>query len=105
MVKERIRFAVVGLGNIAQVAVLPGFKNARETCELAALVSSNGEKLRELSEHYKVEHAGSYDDLERILQNAKIDAAYLALPTRSIEYLPSAARARAFMCCAKSRWR
>jgi hypothetical protein len=34
---ERVRFAVVGLGNIAQVAVLPAFEHAKEACELVAL--------------------------------------------------------------------
>ena len=39
MAGRKMRFAVVGLGNIAQVAVLPAFEHARESCELVALVS------------------------------------------------------------------
>jgi predicted dehydrogenase len=39
-VKKKIRYAVVGLGHIAQTAVLPAFEHA-ENSELAALVTGN----------------------------------------------------------------
>lgn len=35
-----VRFAVVGLGNFAQTAILPAFANAGGKAELAALVIS-----------------------------------------------------------------
>jgi hypothetical protein len=38
---ERVRYAVVGLGYIAQVAVLPAFKHAQENPELVALISDD----------------------------------------------------------------
>jgi len=41
-----LRWAVVGLGYIAQAAVLPAFKNARRSARLMALVSGDPEKLR-----------------------------------------------------------
>ena len=44
---EKIRYAVVGLGHIAHAAVLPAFKHA-ENSELAALVTGNPEKDKEL---------------------------------------------------------
>jgi hypothetical protein len=44
---QRVRCAVVGVGHIAPVAVLPGFANA-ENAELAALASDDPTKLREL---------------------------------------------------------
>ena len=47
-VPERIRYAVVGLGYIAQSAVLPAFAHARKDCELAALVSGSPRKLSTL---------------------------------------------------------
>src|SRR5438874_10602440 len=59
---RKIRYAVVGLGHIAQSAVLPAFEHA-ENSELAALVTGNSEKDRELSERYRV-RAYAYDDLE-----------------------------------------
>jgi predicted dehydrogenase len=64
-VKEKIRYAVVGLGHIAQTAVLPAFKHA-ENSELAALVTGNPEKDHELSKRYSVK-AYTYDDLENAL--------------------------------------
>lgn len=37
----RIRYAIVGLGYIAQIAILPAFAHAKETSELVALISGD----------------------------------------------------------------
>src|SRR5262245_3073594 len=42
----RVRYAVVGLGWIAQSAVLPAFEQARKNSELVALVSDDETKLK-----------------------------------------------------------
>jgi predicted dehydrogenase len=76
--KKKIRYAVVGLGHIAQTAVLPAFKHA-ENSELAALITGNPEKDRELSERYRVKAYG-YDDLESALEREKVNAVYIATP-------------------------
>src|SRR5262245_729651 len=47
--REHVRYAVVGLGHISQVAVLPAFKNAGENSKLTALVSDDPVKLKELA--------------------------------------------------------
>ena len=78
--KRRIRYAVVGLGHIAQVAVLPAFAHARENSELAALISDDPEKLEKLGRKYGVEHRSDYDDFERALAVSGADAVYIALP-------------------------
>jgi predicted dehydrogenase len=78
--KRKVRYAVVGLGNIAQVAVLPAFAHAKENSELVALVSSDPEKLHALSSRYAVDNTGSYDDLETVLERGRVDAAYVAVP-------------------------
>lgn len=75
---KKIRYAVVGLGHIAQTAVLPAFKHA-ENSELAALVTGNPEKDRELRERYGVK-AYTYDDLESALEKENVDAVYIATP-------------------------
>jgi predicted dehydrogenase len=75
-----VRYAVIGLGNIAQVAVLPAFEHARENSELCALISSDPAKLRELGKRYRVERTGSYDDIEKVLGGGAVDAAYVAVP-------------------------
>ena len=97
--KTKIRYAVVGLGHIAQVAVLPAFKNARNS-ELLALVSADPEKLRTLGEKYKLEHLYSYDDYSRALSN--VDAVYLAVPNHlHREYAVRAAAAGVHVLCEK----
>ena len=73
-----VRYAVVGLGHIAQVAVLPAFAHARRNSKLVALVSDDARKRRTLARRYGVEHACSYDELERCLEH--VDAVYIALP-------------------------
>jgi glucose-fructose oxidoreductase len=54
MPKRLIRYAVVGLGHIAQVAVLPAFGNARRNSKLVALVSGDPVKRDELGKKYQV---------------------------------------------------
>src|SRR6187431_1088571 len=75
-----VRFAVVGLGHIAQAAVLPAFKHARPHVELAALVSDTPAKLKQLGRRYGVKHLCSYDDARDLFSNGDIDAVYIALP-------------------------
>ena len=55
---RKVRYAVVGLGYISQVAVLPAFRNARRNSELVALVSDDPKKLRELSKRYRAPAVG-----------------------------------------------
>ena len=38
---RKVRYVVVGAGNIAQVAVLPAFAHAKESAELYAIVSGD----------------------------------------------------------------
>ena len=57
---KKVRYAVVGLGHIAQAAVLPAFRHARINSQLSALVSGNRVRLSKLSKTYKVEHTYDY---------------------------------------------
>jgi predicted dehydrogenase len=102
MEDTRIRFAVIGLGYIAQVAVLPAFEHARESCKLVALVSSDATKLTELGKRYDVEVTCGYDDLEQVLRDARVDAAYIALPnSMHREMTERCARAGVHVLCEK----
>ena len=97
--KEKIRYAVVGLGHIAQVAVLPAFRRAANS-ELLALVSGDPKELKELGKKYRLEHLYSYDDYGRALAN--VDAVYLALPNHlHREYAVRAAAAGVHVLCEK----
>ncbi|HEX2678613.1 MAG TPA: Gfo/Idh/MocA family oxidoreductase [Polyangiales bacterium] len=100
--KKRVRYAVVGLGNIAQVAVLPAFQHASENSELVALISSDQDKLDKLGKRYGVKLRGDYRDLERVLAEGQVDAVYIALPnTMHREFTERAARAKVHVLCEK----
>jgi predicted dehydrogenase len=77
---RRIRYAVIGAGNIAQVAVLPAFAHAGENSELVAIISGDRDKREELTARYHLSHTGAYDELEEVLRGAGVEAAYIALP-------------------------
>ena len=56
--KRKIRYAVVGLGHIAQVAVLPAF-NSVSNSELFAIVSGDDEKRKKLARKYQLKNVYS----------------------------------------------
>jgi predicted dehydrogenase len=76
--KHKIRYAVVGLRHLAQVAVLPAFKSARNS-ELVALISDDPQKREKLGRKYGVERVYSYKEYETCLADG-VDAVYLVLP-------------------------
>lgn len=78
--RKRIRYAVIGLGHIAQTAVLPAFKNAKSNSELVALVSGDERKLKKLSRQYKVSSTYTYEQYDDLLASGEIDAVYIATP-------------------------
>jgi predicted dehydrogenase len=95
-----VRYAVVGLGHIAQVAMLPAFAHARRNSRLTALVSDDRAKLKALAARYRVEHTFSYDEYDACLE--QVDAVYLALPNSlHAEYTIRAARAGVHVLCEK----
>jgi predicted dehydrogenase len=97
--KVKVRYAVVGLGHIAQVAVLPAFKSARNS-ELVSIVSGDEEKLEKLRHKFHLQQVFSYDEYEEALAN--VDAVYLALPNHMHkEYTIRAARAGVHVLCEK----
>jgi predicted dehydrogenase len=98
---KKVRYAVIGLGHIAQVAVLPAFAHA-ENSELAALVSNDPEKLEKLGRRYKVKARVGYDQLEQCLRSEAIDAVYIALPNHlHRSYTERAARVGVHVLCEK----
>lgn len=78
--KAKVRWAVAGLGHIAQIAVLPAFAHAGKNSELVALLSSDPRKLRTLAKRHDVAFTGGYDELEDVLERARVDALFVALP-------------------------
>lgn len=100
--KGKLRYAVVGLGHIAQVAVLPAFANAEKNSQLTALVSGNPRKLKQLSKRYQVPHTYSYEEYDECLSSGTVDAVYIALPNSlHRDYAVRAARAGVHVLCEK----
>ncbi|MBW3563707.1 MAG: Gfo/Idh/MocA family oxidoreductase [Acidobacteria bacterium] len=100
--KRKVRYAVAGLGHIAQVAVLPAFEHAKKNSALAALVSSDSRKLRKLGRKYGVDHLASYDEYDALLESGEIDAVYIALPnSMHREFSVRAANAGIHVLCEK----
>ena len=99
---RKVRYAVVGLGHIAQVAVLPAFAHARENSELAAFVSGDPVKRETLARRYGVPRVCGYDEYEDCLRAGDVDAVYLALPnSMHREYAERAADAGVHVLCEK----
>ncbi len=97
---KKIRYAVVGLGHIAQVAVLPAFAHARRNSVLHALISHDAQKLAELGERYGAPVRGTYDEYEDCLR--EVDAVYIALPnSQHAAFTIRAANAGVHVLCEK----
>jgi predicted dehydrogenase len=97
--QKKIRYAVVGLGHLAQVAVLPAFKTANNS-KLIALVSDDPEKRKKLGKKYRVEKLYSYEQYDKAL--SEVDAVYLVLPNHlHREYTIRAAKAGVHVLCEK----
>jgi glucose-fructose oxidoreductase len=98
----KVRYAVVGLGHIAQVAALPAFAHAKRNSELVALVSDDAQKLRALGRKYRVRHLASYDEYEALLKTGEVDAVYIGLPNHlHRDYAIRAAEAGVHVLCEK----
>ncbi|MGZ3690882.1 MAG: Gfo/Idh/MocA family protein, partial [Pseudobdellovibrio sp.] len=101
MKKKKVKYAVVGLGHIAQVAVIPAFKNSKSS-ELYALVSGDRQKLKILSNKYNVEKKYYYRDFNECLKDDNLDAVYISLPNHlHYQYVLRAAEAGKHILCEK----
>lgn len=97
---DPVRYAVVGLGYIAQIAVLPAFAHARKNSRLTALVSGDSTKLKRLGDRYGVDVRGDYSQFESLL--ADVDAVYIATPnSRHEEFTVRAAALGKHVLCEK----
>jgi glucose-fructose oxidoreductase len=97
---RKVRYAVVGLGHIAQVAVLPAFTHARRNSRLTTIISGDPEKLAVVGDKYKVPTRASYADLDACLRN--VDAVYIATPnTEHADIAVRAAHAGVHVLCEK----
>lgn len=97
-----VRYAVIGLGHISQAAVLPAFKHAKRNSTLAALVSGEPKKLKQLGRRYGVQRTCGYEGVDELFASGEIDAVYIALPNdMHKDYTIRAARAGLHVLCEK----
>jgi glucose-fructose oxidoreductase len=97
--RSKIRYGVIGLGHIAETAMLPAFAHAKG-CELTALISDDEAKLGELVEKYGVPNR--FVDYDAALASGTFDALYIALPNNlHCEYTVRAAEAGIHVLCEK----
>lgn len=97
-----VRYAVVGLGHIAQTAVLPAFAHAKSNSKLVALVSDSPRKLKALGKRYRAAHLASYSAYDELLSSGEIDAVYIALPnSMHRDYTERAAAKHVHVLCEK----
>ena len=74
---RHVRYALVGLGHIAQAAVLPGFEHARKNSRLLALVSDDAEKLTKIGRKHGIEGRFAYQQFDDLCASGEIDAVYI----------------------------
>jgi glucose-fructose oxidoreductase len=98
--RSPVRYAIVGLGHIAQVAIAPAFSHARRNSRLVALVSDDRAKRATLKRKYHVEQTYSYEQYDSCLE--QVDAVFIALPNAMhAEYTVRAAQAGVHVLCEK----
>jgi glucose-fructose oxidoreductase len=98
---RKTRYAVVGLGHISQVAILPAFDHAKNS-ELVALFSNDQKKLKTMGRKYGIKNLYSYDQYDEVLASGEIDAVYIALPNHlHREYTVRAANCGVHVLCEK----
>jgi glucose-fructose oxidoreductase len=98
---RKLGFAVVGLGKIAEHAVLPGFLNCRRA-KLVAVVSRDAKKAKRFARNFKAPFHYSTEDFASCLKNPEISAVYIATPPGThAEFACMAAAAGKHVLCEK----
>ncbi len=97
----RVRYAAVGLGDIAQEALLPGIEQTGNSV-VTALVTGDPAKAQALGARYGVKDTYGYNEFDAMLASGGIDAIYLATPNwRHAEFAIPALRAGIHVLCEK----
>lgn len=98
---KRVGYAVVGLGHIAEHAVLPAFRHAKRS-RLIGLVSGDAAKAQRLAKKFGAPSHCTYDRFEQCLRNPDIEAVFIATNnSRHLEFTRRAAVAGKHVLCEK----
>src|ERR1700721_2464912 len=98
---KRVGYAVVGLGSISQVAVLPAFTHSKKA-KLIAVVSGDKNKAAKYAQEFNAAQSCTYAEFSQCLDNPQVEAVYIATPPGEHEkYAVAAARAGKHVLCEK----
>jgi predicted dehydrogenase len=101
--RERVGFAVVGLGHLALDQVLPAFGRSKYARPVA-LVSGHRPKAEKIAAQYGISEKAiyDYDHFERLAENGEVQVVYIILPNGlHAEYTIRATQARKHVLCEK----
>jgi predicted dehydrogenase len=101
--KKTVGYAIVGLGTLALNQILPAFAKAKLSRPVA-LVSGHPDKAKQVAQVYGINSKSiyTYDDYDKIRDNADVSAVYNVLPNHMhAEYTIRAARAGKHVLCEK----
>jgi predicted dehydrogenase len=88
---ERVRWGIIGVGDVTERKSGPGFQQA-ERSELVAVMRRNGELAAAYARRHDVPRW--YDDADELINDPEVDAVYVATPPDSHrEYVVRVARA------------
>jgi predicted dehydrogenase len=76
---QKVRYAVVGAGWIAQDAFMPSVRQTGNSV-MSAIVTGDTAKGRKLADLYGISHVYSYERYDEMLASGQVDAVYIALP-------------------------
>jgi predicted dehydrogenase len=100
-VSKRIGYAVVGLGSIAEIAVLPSFRKSK-TSKLVSLVSRDESRAQALGAKFGVKHCYSYENYDQCLSQPGVDAVFItSVNNAHAEQTIRAAKAGKHVLCEK----
>jgi predicted dehydrogenase len=100
-VENKVGFAVVGLGRIAQGSILPAFANCKRA-RLVALVSQDKQKAARLARKFSATTCYPSEEYAACLANPEISALYVATPPgEHAEWTVQAAQAGKHVLCEK----
>jgi predicted dehydrogenase len=99
--EKKVGYALIGLGAIARMAVLPAFRRSKHA-RLVALVSRDRRKASAWAKEFHAESAYSTEELTACLSHPLVEAVYVATPPGThLDLTVKAAQAGKHVLCEK----